>query len=65
MIDLASHINLLGQQHKQLRFSVCQGRGWITSDSEATIRTLCEMYNHRQAIAQGLRLLAERGNDHD
>jgi hypothetical protein len=51
---LAGRLEAIEGNHV-MRFSVCQGRGWITSGSEATIRTLCEVYNNRKAVAAALR----------
>ncbi len=59
LLELSSIVEGLGLSHKQLRFSVCQGKGWITTDCEQTIRALCALYNHRIVVAAALRAQAE------
>lgn len=44
-----------GRSHRKLRFSLCEGRGWVTTDSEDTIRLLCDLWNNRDEIAAALR----------
>lgn len=65
MSDLAARIRAT-EKPDMLRFSACtvpgrNGYSWgaVASDSEATIRLLCDMWNARMEIADAL----ERGKD--
>jgi len=39
----------------RLRFSVCQGAGWVSGFDEQTLRTLAELYNQREAVSAALK----------
>lgn len=52
--DLADRIDG-ARCHKALRFSLCQDRGWVVTDSEQTARILCDLWNNRKPIAEALR----------
>lgn len=60
LLELADRVERL-TEHGCLRFSVCSGKGWITTDSEPTIRTLCDLYNNRTEVAAALRSRAQEG----
>jgi hypothetical protein len=39
-----------------LRFTLVNGEGFVTASREATIRTLCDLYNARVVLASTMRL---------
>lgn len=57
--DLADRIEGL-EGHRRMKFAVDRGGGYIATNSEQAIRTLCDLYNHRNEVAAALRSLAHK-----
>ena len=65
LLSLAERIEGLSD-HKRMKFAVDRGGGYIATNSEQAIRTLCDVYNHRMEVAAAIRAIARtKENEND